>query len=175
LHALNSFRGDNIKISTLGSHSALNILRGAKDEGFETLLISPKERRFYERFGIADEIVYVDDMGRFLMEDDAYLKDDVIMVPHGSFISYLSLDFIEKDFSTRLFGNKYLFKWESDRDLEKEWLESSGILFPRTFDSPDDIDTPVIIKSFGAKGGMGYFLARDREDFQRKIDGSIPP
>ncbi|HOP09014.1 MAG TPA: formate--phosphoribosylaminoimidazolecarboxamide ligase [Candidatus Methanofastidiosa archaeon] len=160
--------GDEIKVSTLGSHSALNILRGAKDEGFETLLVSPKGRRFYERFNVADDIIYVDDMGQFLKSDDERLSGDVVMVPHGSFISYLSLDFIEDEFNTRIFGNKYLFKWESDRDLEKSWLEGSGIMIPRTFGSPEEIDRPVIVKSFGAKGGMGYFLARDLDDFMRK-------
>lgn len=110
-------------------------------------------------------------MGSFLREDKEHLRGDVIMVPHGSFISYLSLDFLENDFGTRLFGNKYLFKWESDRDLEKEWLEGSKIRIPMSFDSPEDIDRPVIVKSFGAKGGMGYFLANDTEDFERKSSG----
>ncbi|HDN74183.1 MAG TPA: DUF1246 domain-containing protein, partial [Archaeoglobus sp.] len=35
LATLNSYDFEKIKIGTLGSHSALNILRGAKDEGFE--------------------------------------------------------------------------------------------------------------------------------------------
>lgn len=153
----------------MGSHSALNILRGAKDEGFDTLLIAPRNRTFYERFNVADEIVYVDDMGRYLRTEGDALGDDVIMVPHGSFISYLSLDFIENDFKTRLVGNKFLFKWESDRDLEKRWLGSSGIKIPVSFDAPEDIDRPVIVKAFGARGGMGYFLARDCDDFKRKI------
>ncbi len=91
------------------------------------------------------------------------------MIPHGSFISYLPLDYIEQSFSLPVFGNKYLFKWESDRELEHRWLSSSGIQIPRSFESPSDIDAPVIIKLFGAKGGMGYFLATDREDFERKI------
>jgi len=155
----------------LGSHSALNILRGAKDEGFETLLFASRDRKFYERFNVADEIKYVDEMGTFLREDNEYLTDDVMMIPHGSFISYLSLDFIENDFETRIFGNKHLFKWESDRDLERRWLDSSGINIPKAFESPDDIDRPVIVKAFGAKGGMGYFVANDKADFEGKISG----
>lgn len=42
-----------VTIGTLGSHSALNILAGAKDEGFQTLLLCEKKRTFYERFSVA--------------------------------------------------------------------------------------------------------------------------
>ena len=38
-------------IATLGSHSALQILKGAKDEGFSTLLICEENRHsLYKRF-----------------------------------------------------------------------------------------------------------------------------
>ncbi len=108
-------------------------------------------------------------MSSVLHDAPAHLPADSIMIPHGSFISYLSLEYIEQSFSLPVFGNKYLFKWESDRELEHQWLSSSGIQIPRSFESPSEIDGPVIIKLFGAKGGMGYFLATDQEDFERKI------
>ena len=34
-----------LKIATIGSHSALQILKGAKDEGFSTILISTQKQR----------------------------------------------------------------------------------------------------------------------------------
>ncbi|MBN2518340.1 MAG: DUF1246 domain-containing protein, partial [Candidatus Altiarchaeota archaeon] len=34
----------NLTIGTLGSHSALDICRGAKDEGFKTLVVCEKGR-----------------------------------------------------------------------------------------------------------------------------------
>ena len=33
-----------LKIATIGSHSALQILKGAKDEGFSTILISTQKQ-----------------------------------------------------------------------------------------------------------------------------------
>ncbi|MHC1598811.1 MAG: formate--phosphoribosylaminoimidazolecarboxamide ligase, partial [Candidatus Methanofastidiosia archaeon] len=164
--------GDTITtVATIGSHSALNILRGAKDEGLSTLLIASRSRTFYERFGVADDIIYTDNMSEFLHNCSDELPEDAIMIPHGSFISYLSLDFMENRFSVPMAGNKYLFKWESDRHLERKWLEGAGIKIPMSFENPLEIDRPVIIKLFGAKGGMGYFVAYDYEDFERKIKG----
>ncbi|MHC1605239.1 MAG: formate--phosphoribosylaminoimidazolecarboxamide ligase [Candidatus Methanofastidiosia archaeon] len=159
------------KIATLGSHTALNILRGAKDEGFETLLIASKKRSFYSRFNVADKIMYVDNMGEFLAQKQNTFGKDSVVVPHGSFISYLSIDFIEKEFNVPLFGNKFMFRWESDRNLENEWLKGAKIHTPKVFDDPSEIDRLAIVKHFGAKGGRGYFLARDYNDFKKKSSG----
>ena len=41
-------------IATLGSHSALQILKGAKDEGFHTLAVTtPQNESLYSSFGTA--------------------------------------------------------------------------------------------------------------------------
>ncbi|HEX7179196.1 MAG TPA: DUF1246 domain-containing protein, partial [Nitrososphaeraceae archaeon] len=48
-------------IGTLGSHCSLQVLKGAKDEGFETLLITEKKRyHVYQRFGFIDHVILVD-------------------------------------------------------------------------------------------------------------------
>jgi len=49
---------DNLRIAVLGSHSALEIMDGAKDEGFETVVFCQKGREVpYQRFNrIADQI-----------------------------------------------------------------------------------------------------------------------
>ena len=48
-------------IATLGSHCALQVLKGAKDEGLKTVLICEKKReRLYRRFKFIDEMVIVD-------------------------------------------------------------------------------------------------------------------
>ena len=41
---------------------------------------------------------------------------------------------------------------------------------PRVIRDPKEIDGPVIVKYAGAKGGRGYFLARDYRDFRRNVD-----
>ncbi|MDH5658915.1 MAG: DUF1246 domain-containing protein, partial [Nitrosopumilus sp.] len=49
----------DVKIGVLGSHSALEIMDGAKDEDFQTMVFCQKGREGpYQRFGrIADEII----------------------------------------------------------------------------------------------------------------------
>ena len=48
------------KIATIGSHTALQILKGAKDEGFSTICICQKgKRKPYESYGVADEIIEI--------------------------------------------------------------------------------------------------------------------
>ena len=52
----------NYKIATIGSHSALQILKGAQDEGFSTIAICLKNReRPYKLFKVADEIIIIKD------------------------------------------------------------------------------------------------------------------
>ena len=157
-------------IGTIGSHSALNILNGAKEEGFKTLLLCEKKRRFYERFNVADEILYLEnlrDIGNKEMQEKL-IEKNVIMIPHGSYISYLSLGFLEREFKVPIFGNKFLFRWESDRTLEREWLKNSGIRIPKIFED-EEIDREVIVKFHGAKGGKGYFFAKNREEILKRV------
>jgi 5-formaminoimidazole-4-carboxamide-1-(beta)-D-ribofuranosyl 5'-monophosphate synthetase len=163
-------RNDMVTIGTLGSHSALNILAGAKDEGFRTVLLCEKSRTFYERFNVADEIIYLENLSEIKKKDlqEKLIKKDVILIPHGSYISYLDLDFLENEFSVPIFGNKYLFRHESDRDLERDWFVKAGIRIPQTF-APDDIDRQVIVKYHGAKGGKGYFTVGSPEEYYEKI------
>jgi len=166
-----------VTIATLGSDSALNILAGAKDEGFNTLLLCEKSRRFYERFRVADKIMYLDSLSELrkhsLQED--LIEEDVILIPHGSFISYLDLDFLENEFSVPIFGNKFLFRHESDRVLEQEWFHQAQLRTPRTF-TPETIDRRVIVKYHGAKGGKGYFTVDSPREYAEKageVDGEV--
>ena len=67
LKILENYDYDEISIGTLGSHSALNILRGAKDEGFRTICVCrSREKIIYESFGVADEIIEISDYSDLL-------------------------------------------------------------------------------------------------------------
>ena len=52
----------DLRIGVLGSHSALEVMDGAKDEDLSTVVICQKGREVpYQRFGrIADEIIVLD-------------------------------------------------------------------------------------------------------------------
>ncbi|HOT84716.1 MAG TPA: formate--phosphoribosylaminoimidazolecarboxamide ligase [Methanofastidiosum sp.] len=160
-------------IATLGSHSSLQILKGAKDEGFKTLCIAKKgSEKVYKSFGVADEIISVDHFKELFDLQDELLKRNTILIPHGSFIAYMKIEDF-KNLKVMYFGNKDVLEWESARDLERKWLTDANIKIPRIFDKPEDIDRPVIVKFYGAKGGMGYFLAKDTDDFYEKIADHI--
>ncbi|MBL4695079.1 formate--phosphoribosylaminoimidazolecarboxamide ligase [Candidatus Gracilibacteria bacterium] len=153
------------KIATLGSHTALQILKGAKDEGFETICICQKgKERPYESYGVADEIILVDDFKDFFKIEQELMDKNAILIPHGSFVAYVGAENM-MDIKAMYYGDKGILEWESDRSKEREWLLDAGIKVPRVFDKPEDIDRPVIVKFHGAHGGKGYFLANTPEEF----------
>jgi 5-formaminoimidazole-4-carboxamide-1-(beta)-D-ribofuranosyl 5'-monophosphate synthetase len=168
LKILESYDVENITIGTLGSHSALNILRGAKDEGFRTVCICrKKEKIIYESFGVADEIIEISDYPDLLHDrlQQKLRENNVIMIPHGSFNAYIgNLEALQ----IPIFGNRELMLWEIDREKQREWLERAGLRMPKRFEKPEDIDRLVIVKYPGAMGGKGYFLAVSPEDFYAK-------
>jgi len=158
----------NYKIATIGSHSALQILKGAKDEGFSTIAICLKGReKPYKLFNVADEIIIIKSYPELDNIQDMLLKKNVIFIPHASLIEYFGLDKVEK-FKVPYYGNKKILRFESDRNIERKWLKKSGLKLPKIFKSPKDIDRAVIVKYHGAKGGKGYFLAKNERDFKKK-------
>jgi len=157
-------------IATLGSHSALQILKGAHDEGFKTLVIAlNKQISFYKRYSFIDEIIGVDAFSKF-PEIEEKLKDkNIIIIPHGSFVAYLGMEG-NKKMTLPYFGNKKVLDFEFDRIKQGNWLKESGINTPKEFKNIEEVEFPVIIKSFGAAGGKGYFLVNNKQDLIKKIE-----
>jgi len=96
------------------------------------------------------------------------MKNKIIMIPHGSFVAYLG-----KDYDTKTvfpyFGNKKILEIEADRDLQNNWLVDSGLPTPRVFNNINSVDRPVIVKTYGAKGGYGYTLCPDKKKLKEAI------
>jgi len=156
-------------IATLGSHSALQILKGARDEGFKTLVIAlNKQINFYKRFPFIDEIIGVDSFSEFPEIEEKLKNKKIIIIPHGSFVAYLGMEG-NKKMSLSYFGNKKVLDFEFDRIKQGEWLKESGINTPKEFKNIEDVEFPVIIKSFGAAGGKGYFLVNNKQELEEKI------
>ena len=162
-------------IATIGSHSALQILKGARDEGIKSLAICKKgSERAYKSYGVADEIITVDDWSEWNNElEEELIKRNAIVIPHGSFIAYMGHDRV-REMQTMYYGTKDILKWESDRTLERQWLEKAGLKLPGVFAKPDDINKPVIVKFHGAGGGFGYFIAKTPEQFHEVKDRKYP-
>ncbi len=156
-------------IATIGSHSALQILRGAKDEGFRTLAICQEGRELpYKSYKVADEIISLGSLSDFPKIQDQLREKNAIVIPHGSFFGAMDLETMQQ-LKIMYYGNKNILPWEFDRTRQRSWLSRAGLHLPKIFESPEDIDRPVIIKFFGAGGGKGFFLARNPEEFKQKI------
>jgi 5-formaminoimidazole-4-carboxamide-1-(beta)-D-ribofuranosyl 5'-monophosphate synthetase len=161
----------DITIATVCSHSSLQIFHGARLEGFKTLGIAVgKKPKFYDAFPLAkpDEILVVDSYKDIPDRADDLIARNVITVPHGSFVEYLGADKFAK-MAVPTFGNRDVLKWETDREKQREWLGSAGVDMPRKIEKPADIDRPVFVKYYGAKGGKGAFIAKNEEEFQASI------
>ncbi len=154
-----------MRIATYASHSALQILKGAKQESFETVAFGKaRAKPLYTRyFPVADYFIE----GTY--PEEKLLELDAVVIPTGSFVAHLGIELVEK-MKVPYYGNKAALRWESDRSLERRWLEKAKLRLPRVYEDPDDIDGPVIVKPFGAKGGRGYFLAKSPEDFWKKAE-----
>lgn len=163
---------DSISIATVCSHSSLQIFDGARKEGFNTIGIAiGKSPKYYDAFPKAkpDEFFIVDSYPQILEKTNELAEKNAVVIPHGSFVEYLGAQsFLELDLPT--FGNRRVLEWESDRNKEREWLTSAGLSMPKEIDNPEDIDSPVLVKYHGAKGGRGFFIAKDYEDFKAKSD-----
>ncbi len=169
---LSGYDLDKLTIGTLGSHSALNIFKGAKEEGFKTVSICKKEDTIvYKKFPLVDEIIVVKSFTELLDEKlQQRLRDlNVVLIPHGSFTAYLSTEQLTNDLYVPMFGNRMLLHWEASRTKQEEWLRSSGLKLPKTFRKPSEIKGLAIAKLPGAKGGRGYFLVNSAEAFDRKV------
>lgn len=158
-----------IVIGTLGSHSALQILKGAKDEGFPTLLVTlPKHKSFYSTFPFIDEIITIPDFSDFPEVEQELIKKHVILIPHGSYVAYLGFE-KNKNMRVSYYGNKDVLDWEENRAKQRQWLTSADIKMPGQFELNEEIIYPVIVKSHGAAGGGGYFMAKDKIDLENKL------
>lgn len=162
----------NIKdfaIATIGSHTALQILKGARDEGFKTICICQKgQTKPYTSYKVADEIIEIDNFQHFFKVEKDLMARNAIIIPHGSFVSYLGWERVQQ-LKCMHYGTKEILEWESDRKKERIWLLSAGLNLPAIYKNPEDIDRPVIVKFHGARGGLGYFIARSPEDFYENM------
>ncbi|HEC88396.1 MAG TPA: formate--phosphoribosylaminoimidazolecarboxamide ligase [Thermoplasmata archaeon] len=162
----------NISIATACSHSSLQIFNGASKEGFRSIGIAiKKEPEFYSAFPLArpDEFIVVDSYMNINKYAKKFYEKNAVIVPHGSFVEYMGAEnFLNIEIPT--FGNKSVLEWESDREKEREWLEGAGLKMPEVIGDARDINKPVIVKYYGAKGGKGFFIAKDYSDFKKRID-----
>ncbi len=142
-------------VSTLGSHSALDVCEGAKHEGMNTLVVCQKGRekvyaKHYHTHGIrgcVDETLVLGKFAEIVQPENQKKLEGSVFVPNRSFSVYVGYDAIENDFHIPVFGNKFLLRAE-ERDAPKNQyflLEKAGVIIARTF-TPDNIDSLALVK-----------------------------
>ncbi|MGC8555514.1 MAG: formate--phosphoribosylaminoimidazolecarboxamide ligase family protein [Conexivisphaera sp.] len=165
----------SVSVAVLASHSALDVLDGAKGEGLRTIAVAKRGReRAYREFPVVDRLIVLDDYARMVDEGvvSELNSEGSIFVPNRSFAVYVGYDNIEGRFPVRIFGNRRLLRWEERVGPANYYrlLDEGGIRRPRTYSSPDEVDGPVIVKlpEAARRVERGFFVARDASDLMEK-------
>jgi len=173
-------------IAVIGSHSALDVCRGAKDEGFKTLVIVEKGRDktyadYYKttgKLGCVDEVLYVEKFKDILKPENQKKLKDCIFIPNRSFEVYINdYDAIENDFKVPVFGNKKLLRIEERTQHPNQYdlLQRAQIKFPKVFKNYQTIDRLVMVKVAEAqrKFERAFFLCESPLTFKSQSDELI--
>ena len=171
----------DLRIGVLGSHSALEIMDGAKDENFDTIVFCQKGRETpYQRFSrIANEIKVLkkfSDMSS--IKNQKMLKDtNTLIVPHRSLTAYLGYKTIENSFKVPIFGNRALFQAEERNNKKNQYylLRKAGLKHPKIFKNPKDINRPSIVKVQEKKRKLerAFFTVSSFSDYKKKSEEKI--
>jgi 5-formaminoimidazole-4-carboxamide-1-(beta)-D-ribofuranosyl 5'-monophosphate synthetase len=178
----------NITIATIGSHSALEVCRGAKDLGFKNIVVCQKGReatysKYYKtngEFGCVDEVLLVDKFSDVLKDEiqEELIKRNSIFIPNRSFEVYINdYDAIEEKFKVKMYGNKKLLRIEERgfKPNQYDLLNAAQIRYPKQFDNPEDIDRICIVKVLEEERNFerAFFLVNSKEEYYKKVDERI--
>lgn len=171
----------DLVVGTLGSHSALEIMDGAKDENFKTLVVCQTGRDVpYRRFSrIADEILMVKKFSDMVSPgiQSRLRAGNTVIIPHRALTAYLGYEAVENKLRVPLFGNRALFQAEERSRKKNQYylLQKAKIRMPRIFKSPSDIDRPVIVKVQERSRSLerAFFIATSFADYKDKTERKI--
>jgi len=179
-----SYDANNISIGVLGGHSGLDVCRGAKKLGFNTIAVCQKGReKTYSKYyktrdgkGCIDKTIVLDkfaDITKPKVQEE--LRDrNTIFLHNRYFWVYFDFKDVENNFNVPIFGTRSMLKLE-ERDVPKNQyylLEKAGIRFPKIIKSPKDIDKLVIVKVSEAIRGYerAFFYATNLNDYKKKSE-----
>lgn len=163
-----------LTMGVLGSHSALEVAAGARDEGLRTVVVCQRGRdATYTRHfrNLFDDVVLLERFSDICEPDvvEELRAKRTIFVPNRSFSTYVAYDRIERAFRVPLFGNRRLLRAE-ERDAspnQEDLLRAAGIRTPRTYATPHEIDRLVMVKLPHATRRVerGFFTAGSYQEF----------
>jgi 5-formaminoimidazole-4-carboxamide-1-(beta)-D-ribofuranosyl 5'-monophosphate synthetase len=165
-----------IRIGVLGSHSALEIASGAKQEGFETVVVCQKGRdKTYTKYypNLFDHTLLLDKFVDITSPSSVKKLCDLntVFVPNRSFSVYAGYENIEEKFKVPLMGNRYILRTEERNTPRNQQylLQKAGIFTPKIFKSPSEIDRLVIAKVPEKERAIerAFFYASSPEEFEK--------
>ena len=171
-----------IRIGVLGSHSALEVAAGARQEGFETVVVCQKgrEKTYTKYYGnLFNYTVLLEKFSEITNEQTVNQLQDLntVFVPNRSFSVYAGYDNIEKRFAVPLLGNRYMLRTEERNTPRNQlWLlKKAGIKTPKEFKSASDIDRLVIVKVPEKERSIerAFFYASSAEEYHKKAEERI--
>jgi 5-formaminoimidazole-4-carboxamide-1-(beta)-D-ribofuranosyl 5'-monophosphate synthetase len=179
---IQDYDAKKVRIGVLGSHSALEIASGAKQEGFETVVVCQKGReKTYAHYyrTVFDKVILLDKFQDITNPETVKELTDLntVFVPNRSFSVYAGYEAIEQKFAVPMMGNRYLLKTEERTAPRNQlWLlQEAGIQLPRAIKTPQEIDCPAIIKvpEKGRSIERAFFFASNYEEYQREAQKRI--
>lgn len=179
---VNEYDKRNIRIGVLGSHSALEVAYGAKQEEFETVVVCQKGReKTYAKYycNLFDYVILLDRFVDIINEEtlEKLRELNTIFIPNRSFSVYVGYKNIEERFTVPIMGNRYILKAEERNVPRNQYylLQKAGILTPRIFRSYKEIDRLVVVKVPEKERAIerAFFYASSPEEFEEKAEERI--
>ena len=171
-----------LSIGVLGSHSALEIAHGVKQEGFKTVVVCQRgrEKTYTKHYkNLFNEVILLDRFSDMVKQEhiQKLTESNTIFVPNRSFSTYVGYKNIEEKFSVPIIGNRFMLKAE-EPNLPKNQhylLKKSGIPIPKILNSYEEIDRLVIVKvpEKERKIERAFFYASSPEEFEKKAQQRI--
>jgi 5-formaminoimidazole-4-carboxamide-1-(beta)-D-ribofuranosyl 5'-monophosphate synthetase len=186
--ALERYDASALTLSSIGSHSALEVAAGARAQGLSNLIITAKGReqtytRHFARSvnrpsrGCVDDTLELDTFPDILQEhvQEQLLTRNVLFIPNRSFEVYLHQAYsyaeIEQKMLVPFIGNRALLRAEErdEEDNQYALLDRAGIRRPQHFAKPGDIDCLVMVKAPHAKVSYerAFFLCDSPVEYER--------
>jgi len=173
---------EDIHIGVLGSHSALEVGYGAREEGFKTVVVCQKgrEKTYTKRYrNLFDEVIVLEKFSGISNADVVTKLQglNTIFVPNRSFSVYCGYTNIETRFEVPLFGARMMLRAE-ERDVPRNQyylMEKAGVPYPKLFENPEDIDRLVMVKLPHAvkRVERGFFTCATFDEYTEKSQALV--
>ncbi len=179
---IKKYNPKEIRIGVLGSHSALEIASGAKQEGLETLVVCQKGReKTYTKYyrNLFDHVLMLDKFSEITSEANVkkLVNLNTVFVPNRSFSVYAGYEAIENQFAVPLMGNRAMLRTEERNTPRNQLylLQKAGIATPKIFKSPSEIDRLAIVKVPEKERAIerAFFYASSPEEYEKTAQQRI--